>query len=181
MVAGAEHGVRAVDALERRAAGAGIALVAVARRRRRGNRCSGCAAAHCRQAIAMLRICALAASCKRLRDHREVALRCPDGRRRRPSAPARRAAARSAPLSIRPSSASLQRIDVDHARRPHHVELHQIDQRRAAGEELIGWRIGAAPLTPPDAPGWRPWRRRRARTAKGRMAQPSFILRSSPA
>ena len=50
MLAGAEHGVRAVDAVERGAAGAGIALVAVARRTCRGNRGSACAAAHCRRA-----------------------------------------------------------------------------------------------------------------------------------
>ena len=29
-------------------------------------------------------------------------------------------------------------IDVDHALRPHDVELHQVDQRGAAGEELAG-------------------------------------------
>ena len=44
-------------------------------------------------------------------------------------------------LRSRPSSRR-QGVDVEHPRRPQHVELHQVEQRGAAGQSMVG--TGAA-------------------------------------
>ena len=62
-----------------------------------------------------------------------------------------------------------QRVDVDERGRPHDVELHQVDQRRAAGEEL-----GRAPVRSRPAISRRRRGRRRVGSGSGRI-RPSIF------
>ena len=124
----------------------GIALVAICDRTCRGNKCSGCAAARCRRGSPC---CAFARSPPVAATARSPESRGghPDDRRRRPCAPARRAAGRCRCDSIRPGSVA-ERVDIDDAVGPHDVELHQIDKRGAAGQILTASNAPRQPLHP---------------------------------
>ena len=79
---------------------------------------------------------------ERVGDHRIVVLNLGVGRDIRHSR--QRAQPQIAAVEIDRGPCARERIDVDHGAWPHHVELHQIDQRGAAGKRLdfgFGQRI----------------------------------------
>lgn len=133
LVGDAEHRMHAIDAVHRGTAGAGIALVAVLI----GDIAKVVATRPLHHVAAERRhVAQLSAGgeLQRIRDHGIAALDL--GMRGHVGHPCERAEpqASAAWLDRRPGVG--QRIDIDDCGGPHHVELHQIDQRGAAGKQL---------------------------------------------
>ena len=143
LVAGAEHRMLAVDAVHRGAAGAGIALVAGATARVAEIAAAGPLqhVAAERRHVAQLRA---GGELQRLGDDRIVALHL--GMGGRVGHPRQRAEPKVPPSQVDLRQRAGEAVDVDQRFRPHHVELHQVEQRRSAGENCAAAAVGELPL-----------------------------------
>ena len=141
--AGAEDGVDAVDAADRRAAACPARACCRASRYHR-NRSSACAAGGCRRSTPCCAAAARRRPGSRLRAA-DSAARSADDRRGRNSAPARRSASRRPPSPRRSFSGSREMsISRDG---PLDVLFHQVDQVGAAGDEFRA-RLGGDHAAP---------------------------------